>query len=264
MTDDIPDVDAEDAAAVRTDDDRIWIFTRRTIRVEGEPVSQFTASDATDLYALGRRLEEDNRALGDMNRRLSEYGENMTELTREEEILEAKVRIHDNLGQVLLASKLALTAKPDAEVLEELFGQWRQSAALLRHEVSPAESEGSDPVRQIEEAAEAVGVRVDFDGAFPRRDRSAARLLFAASREALTNAVRHAGAARMRIRIRETAGFWEAVFTNDGEPPSGPIAEGGGLSGLRKRVEDAHGVMTTEVRPAFSLTLRLPKAERIE
>ena len=32
------------------------------------------------LYALGQRLEEDNRALTDMNRRLSQYGENVTEL----------------------------------------------------------------------------------------------------------------------------------------------------------------------------------------
>ncbi len=259
-TADVPEIEAADAVAVRMNDGRTWVFSRKNITVDGEAVVQFMATDATDLYALGKRLEEDNRALADMNRRLSRYGENVTELTRDEEILETKMQIHDNLGQILMASRVALASEErDPAVIRELFGRWKQSVALLRHEAVPETADGADPVRQIEEAAEAAGMKVVFYGRFPREDRAAARLLFTATREALTNAVRHAGANELYVELAETPGFWRAVFTNDGERPRGGIVEGGGLSGLRKRVEDAGGSMTTRADPAFSLTLTVPK-----
>lgn len=258
---DVPEIEAADAVSVKMNDGRIWVFTRKKITVDGGPVVQFMATDATDLYALGRRLEEDNRALADMNRRLSQYGENVTELTRDEEILETKMQIHDTLGQILMASRVALASaeERDPAFIRELFGKWKQSVALLRHEAVPAASDGADPVRQIEEAAEAAGMRVVFRGRFPREDRAATHLLFTATREALTNAVRHAGAGLLEVEITETAGFWRAVFRNDGEQPAEPIVEGGGLSGLRKRVEDAGGTMTVRADPAFSLTVTAPK-----
>ena len=256
----VPEIEAADAVSLRMNDGRTWIFTRRGITVDGEAVVQYTATDATDLYALGRRLEEDNRALADMNRRLSRYGEGVTELTRDEEILEAKMQIHDNLGQILMASRFALSSEErDPDFIRALFAGWRQSVALLRHEAVPETAVGADPVRQIEEAAEAAGVQVTFRGHFPREDRAAARLLFTATREALTNAVRHAGADALEVEISETAGFWQAVFRNDGEAPAGPIVEGGGLSGLRRRIEDAGGAMSVSGDPAFALILVLPK-----
>ncbi len=257
---DVPEIAGSDAVALRMNDGRTWVFSRRNIAVDGEPVVQFMATDATDLYALGKRLEEDNRALADMNRRLSQYGENVTELTRDEEILDTKMQIHDNLGQILMASRVALASEErDPAVIRELFGKWKQSVALLRHEAVPEAADSADPVRQIEEAAEAAGMKVVFRGRFPREDRAATRLLFTATREALTNAVRHAGAGELDVEITETPGFWRAVFTNDGEVPRGAIVEGGGLSGLRKQVEDAGGTMTTRADPAFALTVTAPK-----
>ena len=260
-TADVPEIEAADAVSVQMNDGRIWVFSRKKIAVDGGVVVQFMATDATDLYALGRRLEEDNRALTDMNRRLSQYGENVTELTRGEEILETKMQIHDTLGQILMASRVALASakERDPAFIRELFGKWKQSVALLRHEAVPKASDGADPVRQIEEAAEAAGVKVVFRGRFPREDRSATRLLFTATREALTNAVRHAGADTLTVWITETPGFWRAVFENDGSLPAEEIVEGGGLSGLRKRVEDAGGSMAVRADPAFSLTITAPK-----
>ena len=260
-TADVPEIEAADALSVKMNDGRIWVFSRKKITVDGGPVVQFMATDATDLYALGRRLEEDNRALTDMNRRLSQYGENVTELTRGEEILETKMQIHDTLGEILMASRVALASaeERDPAFIRELFGKWKQSVALLRHEAVPEASDGADPVRQIEEAAEAAGVKVVFRGRFPREDRSATRLLFTATREALTNAVRHAGADTLTVGIQEIKGFWRVVFENDGSLPAGEIVEGGGLSGLRKRVEDAGGTMTVRADPAFSLIITAPK-----
>ncbi len=53
------------------------------------------------------------------------------------------------------------------------------------------------------------------------------------------------------------------TITNDGRVPEAPIQEGGGLSGLRRRVEQASGQMTVESRSRFALTITLPIQEKM-
>ena len=53
------------------------------------------------------------------------------------------------------------------------------------------------------------------------------------------------------------------TLTNDGRAPETPVQEGGGLSGLRRRVEQASGQMTVESRSRFALTITLPIQEKM-
>lgn len=55
--------------------------------------------------------------------------------------------------------------------------------------------------------------------------------------------------------------MYQIRFTNDGKPPKGPIAEGGGLSNLRRSAEDAGGQMQTIGSPVFALILNLTGKE---
>ena len=54
------------------------------------------------------------------------------------------------------------------------------------------------------------------------------------------------------------SGVTVLTLTNDGRVPEAPIQEGGGLSGLRRRVEQMQGTMLIESRPRFTLTIKLP------
>jgi signal transduction histidine kinase len=59
-----------------------------------------------------------------------------------------------------------------------------------------------------------IGCRIDFDGERPA-DRGAARLLYAAVREALTNAVRHAGAdTAHRLHPPQAPGYHVEISDN--------------------------------------------------
>jgi signal transduction histidine kinase len=62
--------------------------------------------------------------------------------------------------------------------------------------------------------------------------------------EGLTNVARHAGAARATVRARTARGRLELVVTDDGR--GGADAAGGGLTGLRRRVEALDGTLTVD------------------
>ena len=83
-------------------------------------------------------------------------------------------------------------------------------------------------------------------------------MIVAAAAEALTNAVRHAGADELSIKLYESENKLEITFTNNGRRPAGEITEGGGLEALRLRLEEAGGSMKISARPYFVLNITLP------
>ena len=245
-----------DAPILQTPDGRVWSFARSRIDASGEEVMQIIASDISREHAMNRELETQNHRLEDMNRRLRRYGENIRELTRERETLAAKMRIHDEFGQALLAAR-RLTARPSEPAQRaEVLRLWRQNLTLMERlgEEKPP-SQGFDG---LIEAAKAIGMQLIVDGALPPSGTACASLLESAARECLTNAARHAGGTQLRLHLRPSSGKLRAVFTNDGEAPDGAVAEGGGLSSLRRSVESAGGSMHVESLPQFALRLELP------
>ena len=77
----------------------------------------------------------------------------------------------------------------------------------------------------------------------------------------MTNVVKHANGNELYVTVREDGKTLTASFTNNGNPPSGEIAEGGGLSSLRTLVEREGGIMTIRSKPAFSLELTMKKGD---
>ena len=72
------------------------------------------------------------------------------------------------------------------------------------------------------------------------------RCLVAVTREALTNAARHARAAHATVRVTELPGIWQLRVENDGEVPAdaaGLEGRGMGLRGMRERVEGLGGTL---------------------
>jgi signal transduction histidine kinase len=74
-------------------------------------------------------------------------------------------------------------------------------------------------------------------------------------REALTNAHKHAGPASADVRVEVSSGFVEVVVRDDGR---GGASErpGGGLAGLRDRVDELGGTLELRSPPGMGTTLR--------
>ena len=239
-------------------DGQTWSFERTPLYLSGQTVYQISGTNITEEARLKRELEGENLRLEDMNRRLRQYGQEVQELTREREILRAKTRVHDEIGQVLLQTRQFLSGTlGDAE---GICAQWRQNAWLLLGKY--AEEAREDSFEQLARAAQAIGAAIARVGAFPEDGTENAHLAEAAAHECLTNLVRHAHGTRLEISSEATKIGWKIRYINDGDAPTGPIVEGSGLSSLRAQVEAAGGEMVVEHAPRFALTLILPMERR--
>ena len=280
--------DVSDGLVILTSDSKVWNVRRSEIEAEGNRINEIVALDVTEQYELRRELEERNERLNSVNERLRIFSRDMSRLTAEKELLDAKIKVHDDLGRSLLAFRAYLTAEPSKRDRSKLLPLWRYVISVMKKETAPSEEWDA-----IEKTAESLHIQIEINGdllAGPAdlpagladlpvsgEVRSA---IMAAIRECLTNTARHAGGDRLFVLIKcgaeqgadhaSTSGSPSASgtapcddaphgirieITNNGRAPLVPIQEAGGLSNLRHMVERAGGIMTIESSPQFLLRL---------
>ena len=273
--------DVSDGLVIFTSDSKVWNVRRSEIEAEGNRINEIVALDVTEQYELRRELEERNERLNSVNERLRIFSRNMSRLTAEKELLDAKIKVHDDLGRSLLAFRAYLTAEPSKRDRSRLLPLWRYVISVMKKETVPSEEWDA-----IEKTAESLHIQIEINGDLPAgladlpvsgEVRSA---IMAAIRECLTNTARHARGDRLFVLIKcdaeqgadhaSTSGSSSASgtapcddaphgirieITNNGRAPLVPIQEAGGLSNLRHMVERAGGNMTIESSPQFLLRL---------
>ena len=273
--------DVSDGLVILTSDSKVWKVRRSEIEAEGNRINEIVALDVTEQYELRRELEERNERLNSVNERLRIFSRDMSRLTAEKELLDAKIKVHDDLGRSLLAFRAYLTAEPSKRDRSKLLPLWRYVISVMKKETAPSEEWDA-----IEKTAESLHIQIEINGDLPAgladlpvsgEVRSA---IMAAIRECLTNTARHARGDRLFVLIKcgaeqgadhaSTSGSSSASgtapcddaphgirieITNNGRAPLVPIQEAGGLSNLRHMVEREGGIMTIESSPQFLLRL---------
>lgn len=242
------------APILRTADGRVLRVRRRTLP---SAYTEIAAADITELYEAMRRLHEENARLEAMKRRFVRYGEEAAEVTRQQEILAAKIAVHDDVGHVLLATKHCLD-EPGSSDPAQIAELWRKTLGLFRSGAVPDRE--PDAAATLIRAARDVGVEAVVDGTLPS-ERVARNIVLDALHETITNTLRHAHGTALRLTVRETGGGWRVTLVNNGDTPTGPIEETGGLKLLRQMTEAGGGTMEIALRPAFTLCLTLPKGD---
>lgn len=83
-------------------------------------------------WELYQEIQEKNKQIEKINASLKDYQKNVGEYTRQKEILQAKIKIHDKIGQSLIYFKryLALNKKTK-EDMDKLIKLWMESLVLL-------------------------------------------------------------------------------------------------------------------------------------
>ena len=251
--------DVSDGLVIFTSDSKVWNVRRSEIEAEGNRINEIVALDVTEQYELRRELEERNERLNSVNERLRIFSRDMSRLTAEKELLDAKIKVHDDLGRSLLAFRAYLTAEPSKRDRSKLLPLWRYVISVMKKETAPSEEWDA-----IEKTAESLHIQIEINGDLPAgladlpvsgEVRSA---IMAAIRECLTNTARHARGDRLFVLIKCGADAPHGIrieITNNGRAPLVPIQEAGGLSNLRHMVERAGGIMTIESSPQFLLRL---------
>lgn len=239
-------------------DGRAWHLEKRTFTNEsGNRYTQYIATDVTELHEHRVELQEENAQLRRVQSDLQVLSANVVTVTREEEILNTKMRVHDEMGRCLIEARKYLREGSSESIPENVISAWQRAVSMLKYN---NETSDEDMLSQVRKTCESVNLGFIQTGELPKEE-SAAYLLTCAVRECVTNAVRYAGASELYADFTETKTDATVVVYNDGKQPDSEIIEGGGLSTLRRRVERAGGSMTVQSRPRFELTVTVPKGK---
>ena len=243
----------------RFPDGTVRRFTEYThTDADGSAVTEVIASDVTELYEKQKELSHENARLAEANRSMKRILDNMSEIVREKEILSMKMRIHDDIGHSILSAKKALLQQQSIATIRENAALWETAIGLLdrANHMPPL----PDEWETVKARAGELGVEIVLDGELPEY-KLLRHLLILAVRECMTNCVRHAGGDKLFVALLPDGERIACVITNNGKAPEQTIVEGGGLSGLRRRIEREGGIMKLQSSPRFALTVILPSKE---
>jgi two-component system sensor histidine kinase DesK len=176
--------------------------------------------------------------------------------------------LHDLLGHSLslIALKAELAGKlagrdPEAcrgEVLD-IETTARRALSEVRAAVSGYQESGLAHAlasARASLAAANITLREDVDG-FPLSP-AAEHVVALALREAVTNVVRHAGAAHCNLSLALRDGAIVLRVADDGTSAHTGIRHGNGLTGMRERAAALGGTLAITVARGLALELRLP------
>jgi signal transduction histidine kinase len=238
---------------------------------------------APESLLADRRVERLGRVLNDMLDTVSASQRRQRELARR--VLEAEERERERIAHELYAGtaqtlagvlvRLRILAR-QAEgpspcgPMDEITAEVRQALEEIRavaRRLRPPELDELGVRAALEAHArrltEGRDLRVDFQGTIPESCLSEdARLaLFRIAQEALTNAVRHAGARIVRARFVRAADALVAEVEDDGRgfdlPDTLQQGAGFGLMGMEERASYAGGSLAVVSRPGTGTRLRL-------
>lgn len=242
----------------QTKDGKIWDFRKTDILIRKHNVQEVVAYDVTEVYTLKKKREQQYKVLQKYNDHLRQFDDEIEQTVVQKEILLAKMKIHDDIGSLLIAFRHYF-AKPERSNKQEILNRWRSLAEDIKKERRITE----DSWLRLKKDAEKWNLELQILGKIPNQT-VIQNIFYAAIREALTNTVKHTKGTKVMCRITEAGGKMCIEIENDGESPKKPIIEGGGLGNLRRMVQGAGGIMDIQSQPVFKIKLELQQEEEMK
>jgi signal transduction histidine kinase/ligand-binding sensor domain-containing protein len=208
------------------------------------------------------------------------------ESAKEDERSRISRELHDEFGQTLTAAKINLqllrSTAADPAVARRLEDSVTMMDAMIRQARDIArglrppllDEAGLVPAldHHLKSLAERSGIRIELDAApgVATAPRGLNTTVFRVVQEAVSNALRHAGAALIRVTLRDEPGALRLVIEDDGvgfdpEAVSQRVKRGEhlGLLGMTERVRNAGGTIDLDSRPGAGsrIEVRVPLAK---
>jgi signal transduction histidine kinase len=220
---------------------------------------------------LVRREAQARRSLARANAELRATRALLEAASREQERTRIARELHDVLGHDLTALGLQLEIAshvPQDQAAVHLDKARDVSARLLRNvrEVVSAMrlTDGTGLRRALDTLVEAVPnltVHLDVPADLRVEDAARAHCVLRCVQEIITNALRHAKAKNLWIAIGHADGA-VTVDAHDDGCGAEVLAAGGGLSGMRDRIEELGGALRVAPAPSFAVRAMLPLEAR--
>ncbi len=233
-------------------DKTVWRFEKTEVTDRyGESYIQLTAADVTELQRALVQLTDDSKKLEEDSEKLKQLSANAGALAREKELLSAKSAMHDSLAACITWTKQYITGEFDSIDAGVVCREWEKVIAF-RDEICLSAK------KKLLDSAKTGGVTVSIKGEEPTD--SGAELMYTALQVCLNNAIQYAKATEISANIWKNEDSYTVMIRNNGKPPEKKITEGGGLTNLRRRIENLGGKMTVQSLPEFSLVIEIPKS----
>ncbi len=239
-------------------DEKVWQFTRKTMPLQDQTYVQILANDITVLYHLNEDTAKINEKLSEQQQRLKELTNKIEKNTEEEVALRLKVNFHDNFGNLLALTKKTLRERSEVDETKVITDYWTQLNRVL-HDLSQ-DTKPNLSLNQIQLFASKLGCSIEINGLLPEQEEEKEVLLLCIN-EALKNAYRHGNAKRLMVSIQETKDKIHLKIYNEDKQAPEVIREGGGLSGLRYKVEQLGGTMNIVCDHGVIIEVTLDNAE---
>lgn len=234
----------------------VWQFHRQSI--SGGTAVQTTATDITEQYHMSEKLYRNNVRLIEMHERQRRLLQDIVQINQKRELVEAKMRIHDELGQCLLGISRVLEEGATPQEADELRSSCKAALDSL-HQTE----QGAEPAMEAEllQVARMIGCEIRFQGPRPAGVNTS-RLFYAAVREAVMNAVSHAQASELYVETEEREAEYHVRLWDNGTKKCHQLREGVGLQGLRHCLEQDGGSMQVVCDGGVTLLVDLPKERK--
>lgn len=224
-----------------------WTFEKNELAIRGKHYALLSASDATLHWQAAQQLWQQKTQLEHRNQELQSVLSNLENLCRAEEMIRAKSRVHDVLGQriSLLLRAMREQREPDEKLLADF-------AKGLPRELIHASQEQEYSLEMLAQIFKKMDVTLHLEGDLPT-DSVLARVYFEVAAEAVTNSVRHGYASEVWICQQHMGRIWTMDITDNGISSPDQVEEGGGLQGMRRKIEQIGGRFSYTLKPQFCI-----------
>lgn len=238
-----------DTPSIKLKDGRIYNFTHKTVVIRNSDHVELLARDVTERYELSEQIGHENEQLKLQAEQLDKLRENIATLNRDEEVLESKMRVHYELGRVIMSSRRYLMGTSNIEK-KQLIDMWKDALGVFEDPLF-SEKASFDFIGEIKSMAESNGCRLTFEGKFDSDN----DLLVAVVREGLVNAVRHGSATEVCVKVEtircgiesECGEQLRLTITDNGIGLKEKHGRGG-LADLEAKLAEHNGVLGLENR----------------
>jgi signal transduction histidine kinase len=230
----------------------------------------FQSFAAVAVY-LARREAEAKQDLAQTNAELRATRALLAETSRVNERTRIARELHDVLGHDLTALRLQLEVATHVggekapshvakaqEVSERLLTNVRDVVTAMR--ATPPPDLGAALRVLAEGVPPGLRVHLDLPQPFALEDPARAHCVLRCVQEIVTNALRHARAQNLWVKIVRSDDGAISVDARDDGCGAAVVRTGGGLSGMRARLEEMGGFLNVASAPSFAVSARLPAA----
>lgn len=210
------------------------------------PIKEIMAFDITENHLLNIELAQRADDLSNVNERLKELGQDIRSNSIVKEVLDAKIKIHNTLGQLLIKTSHLIKGS-SLDGIDDVMNEWhRQALYLGRDEEEPT----ADKYSLFFDAAEKMGLGITVNGRLPQNG-SDMEIAANAIHQCITNTLQHSDGNALVITAQDR----HIEITDNGTTATAPVREGVGLSTLRSTVEASGGTMKTIADGKFTLCI---------